>query len=277
MTSQSRAVLVTGAAGGIGTAITRALLDAGMIVGAVDRNAAALDRLIARHGADRDRLVAIPGDLARVDFCEEAVARMIARFGRIEGVVNNAGIGMSSIRPDAETNHPGVEELTPALWDDFFAINVRAPMLVTRAAVPHMKRARFGRIINNTTSFRTMLRVLPYGATKAALEAMSAVWAAELGSIGITVNVLIPGGPTDTPFIAAQSGWPREQMLKPAIMGPPAAWLMSVEAATFNGQRITAARWDTSLPGAEAAKRAARPIGWPDLAADAVWLQNKRG
>ena len=181
---------------------------------------------------------------------------------------------MSSIRPDAESRHPGIAELTPELWDNFFAINVRAPMLVTRAALPHLERAGFGRVINNTTSFRTMLRVLPYGATKSALESMSAVWAEELASRGITVNVLIPGGPTDTPFISDAAGWARDKMLKPAIMGPPAAWLVSDDAAGFTGQRIIAARWDPKLPGRDAAARSARAIGWPELGADAVWLQS---
>ena len=62
-------------------------------------------------------------------------------------------------------------------------------------------------------------------------------------------------------------------MLRPEIMGPPIRWLVSDDAAAFNGQRITAARWDESLPGAEAAKRASRAIGWPELGADAVWLK----
>jgi len=149
---------------------------------------------------------------------------------------------------------------------------VRAPMLVTRAAVPEMKRRGWGRIINNTTSFRTMLRVLPYGATKAALESMSAVWAKELDGSGITVNVLIPGGPTDTPFIADGSGWPRDRMLRPQIMGPPALWLLSDASGSVTGRRIVAARWDASLSGPEAAARA---IGWPELAADAVWLSER--
>ena len=78
-----------------------------------------------------------------------------------------------------------------------------------------MRRAGWGRIVNNTTSYRTMLRVLPYGAVKAALESISAVWADELKGAGIMVNVLVPGGPTDTPFISDAAGWPREQMLKP--------------------------------------------------------------
>ena len=102
---------------------------------------------------------------------------------------------------------------------------------------------------------------------------MSAVWAQELKGVGITENVLIPGGPTDTPFIAPESGWPRDKMLQPAIMGPPACWLVSDEAGSFIGRRIIAAKWDTAAPPSEAARKASRAIGWPELGADAVWLQ----
>jgi len=270
-------VLLTGAAGGIGTAITEALLADGHSVVAVDRDEAALNRLSALHaGAGAgERLCAILADLSAEGACAHAVAAAAARFGRVDAVINNAGIGVSSLRPDAEVRLPAIEELTAEIWDNFFAINVRAPMLVARAAVPEMKRRGWGRIINNTTSFRTMLRVLPYGATKAALESMSAVWAKELAGSGITVNVLIPGGPTDTPFIADGSGWPRDRMLRPQIMGPPAGWLLSDASGAMTGQRIVAARWDASLSGPEAAVRAARAIGWPELAADAVWLAEK--
>jgi NAD(P)-dependent dehydrogenase (short-subunit alcohol dehydrogenase family) len=118
-----------------------------------------------------------------------------------------------------------------------------------------------------------MLRVMPYGAAKAAVESMSAVWASELAESGVTVNVLVPGGPTDTPLISDASGWPREKMLRPQIMGPPIAWLMSDEANGVTGRRITAARWDATLAPAAAAERAGRAIGWPELGADAVWLQ----
>ena len=102
---------------------------------------------------------------------------------------------------------------------------------------------------------------------------MSAIWANELDPDGITVNVLIPGGPTDTAFIADGAGWDRAKMLRPDIMGPPACWLISDDAAHYTGQRIIAARWDPALPGMQAAAKAGRAIGWPELGADAVWLQ----
>jgi len=224
----SRIVLITGAAGGIGRAMVASLLVAGHRIAALDYDAKGLDALLTAHAAHPD-LHAIEADLSTAKGCEAGMAAAVSHFGRVEVLVNNAGIGVSSLRPD----------------------------------------------INNTTSFRTMLRVLPYGATKAALEASSAVWAAELAGTGITVNVLIPGGPTDTPFIGAESGWARDAMLRPGVMGPPLAWLVSDAAGNFTGQRIIAARWDNSLTGAEAAARACRAIGWPELGADAVWLTAK--
>jgi len=271
----SRVVLLTGAAGGLGTVMTAALLAAGHSVAAVDRSADGLARLTASLKAGPERLLPIEAELSDAAACAAAVATAAAHFGRLEGVVNNAGIGMSSIRPDAETNHPSIAEMTAAIWDRFFAVNVRAPLLVTQAALPHLRKAGWGRIVNNTTSYRTMLRVLPYGATKSALESMSAVWALELGRSDITVNVLVPGGPTDTAFIADAAGWPRDQMLKPAIMGPPIAWLMSEAANGVNGKRFTAQHWDASLAPEEAAKKAARDIGWPELAAGPAWFTTK--
>jgi NAD(P)-dependent dehydrogenase (short-subunit alcohol dehydrogenase family) len=268
MAQTARVVLVTGAAGGIGSAITRVLLAAGHSVAAVDRDVSALDRL-----ASSDRIHPFLIDLSSESACLEAVASTVARFGRLDAVINNAGIGMSGIRGDAEVNLPGIEELTAEIWDRFYAVNVRAHMLVTQAALPHMRKGGFGRIINNTTSFRSMLRVNPYGPLKAALEAISAVWATELKGDGITVNVLIPGGPTDTPFISDDAGWDRAKMLQPAVMGPPAGWLITDEAAGYTGNRIIAANWDAKLPGREAAAKAGRAIGWPELGADAVWLK----
>jgi len=266
-----RTVLVTGGARRLGRVIALDLAAAGWQVAVHYRGSAEEARTTVAECA-----VHAPADCFQADLGDEAQVKallpaVVQRFGRVDAVVNNAGIGVSGLRPDAETNLPRIEELTAEVWDRFFAINVRAPMLVTQAAVPGMRRRGWGRIVNNTTSYLTMLRVLPYGATKSALESISAIWAKELEGSGITVNVLVPGGPTDTPFVSDASGIPRDKMLRPEVMGPPLSWLLSDEAAEFTGRRIIAGRWDTALPPAEAAAEVARPIGWPELCHDVIW------
>ena len=271
MANPSRVVLLTGAAGGIGRVMTQALLADGHRIVAVDRNEAGLERLKAVCGPEAP-VAYVPADLGTEAGCLKAVEAARERFRHVDALINNAGIGMSSIRPDAEAKHPGIEELPAEVYDRFLAVFVRAPAALTHALLPMMRQRQFGRIVNNTTSYLTMLRVQPYGAAKAALESMSAVWASELKDSPITVNVLVPGGPTDTPMINDASGWPRDKMLRPRIMAAPIRWLISDAANGFTGQRITAARWDAKLPDAEALKPASRAIGWPELSSDAVWL-----
>ena len=135
-------MLLTGAAGGIGRVMTQALLADGHRVAAVDRDAAALERLQALAAANGPAACASIADLSQEAACLEAVAAARERFGTVEAVINNAGIGMSAIRPDAEARHPGIEELTPETLDRFFAIFVRAPAILTRAALPMMQAAR---------------------------------------------------------------------------------------------------------------------------------------
>ncbi len=161
-------------------------------------------------------------------------------------------------------------EATPELWSRFFAVNLFDSIFMLRAALPAMRAGGWGRVVNNTTSFFTMLRVLPYGATKAALESASAVWAKELDGSGVTVNVVVPGGPTDTAFISDQAGIDRAKMLRPEVMAPPLRWLASDASAPTTGQRFIAALWDHDLPAHEAAEKAGAPIGWPELAAATV-------
>src|SRR5262245_61282368 len=108
MPAQSRVVLLTGAAGGLGRVMTQALLADGHRIAAVDRDAGGLDRLKALPGA-AERLHAIAADLVSESECLKAVAAARQHFGAIDAIINNAGIGMSAIRPDAEARHPGIE------------------------------------------------------------------------------------------------------------------------------------------------------------------------
>jgi NAD(P)-dependent dehydrogenase (short-subunit alcohol dehydrogenase family) len=273
MTHTAKTALITGGAGGLGKAMAKALTADGFNPAIFDTNQGAASEVAGqiREQSGTDCAIAIVGDVSDEKACNDGVAKCIDYFGSIDVLVNNAGIGVSSIRPDAERNHPSIEEIDRPLWDRFFAVNVTGPMLMVRAATPYMRANGWGRVINNTTSFFTMLRVLPYGASKSALESMSAIWAAELENTGITVNVLVPGGPTDTPFVSDGAGIPRDKMLKPAIMGPPIRWLASTASDGVTGQRFVAASWDSDTDDAQAAKNAGAPIGWPELGKAVVW------
>lgn len=251
--------------------MVRALLSDGHRVAGVDADEEALRRLVEGLGRPPE-LLAITCDLAAPDACRAAVQEIVATFGSLQAVINNAGIGSRHVPATRVQSQPGLDEIPADVWDRFFAINTRAPMLLSQAALPSMRAAGWGRIVNVTTSFRSMLNALPYGASKAALESMSAVWASQLIGLGVAVNVLIPGGPTDTPFVP-EIGMARSSMLRPDIMAQPISWLLSDDSNGFHGRRITAARWPGAGVGLDAAIAASRPIGWPELGADAVWGQ----
>lgn len=267
----SRSIVITGAARGIGRAVAHALLGDGHKVCVVDVNADALAQC-REDLASAGNAHFVEADITREEDCVRAVAETLEQFGALHGLVNNAGIGVSSLRPDAEIRHPSIEELTPEIWQRFFDVNVLGAVRMTRAAIAPMKAARWGRIINNTTSYLTMLRVQPYGAVKAALESTAAVWAKELDGTGITVNVVVPGGPTDTEFVA-DIGIPRQQMLRPSVLAPPIQWLMTREADGLTGRRFVAGHWDAGLAPATAAAKIARSIGWPELTGDVIWAK----
>src|SRR6185436_17217732 len=134
----SRVVLLTGAAGGIGRVMTQALLADGHRVAAVDRDASSLERLKAQCGGN-ERLYPVLAELSHDGGCRRAVEATRERFGTIEAVINHAGVGMSSIRPDAEARAPGIEEIRQDTFDAFMQVFVRAPAIIVRMALPIMK------------------------------------------------------------------------------------------------------------------------------------------
>lgn len=278
--SEARVALVTGGGGGIGAAIAKDVAARGIRVAVTDIDGAAAEKVAAEINAlyGTGSAIALIHDVSVEADCARAVADTVASFGSLDILINNAGIGVSTVRPDAETNLPSIAEVTPELMNRFYAINFMGAVHMIRAAVPAMVERGWGRVINNSTSFVTMLRVLPYGPLKAALEASSAVWAKELEGTGVTVNVLVPGGPTDTAFIHVDAGIPRQKMLKPSVMGPPAAWLASTDSDGITGKRYIAGFWNPALPEREAARESGAPIGWPDLAAQTrLWPGEEPG
>jgi NAD(P)-dependent dehydrogenase (short-subunit alcohol dehydrogenase family) len=267
MAKQQQVALVTGGGRGIGRAMVLGLLQHGFHVAAVDRDEAPLAELAALAGPGA-ALLTLARDIARPETCAAVVASVRERLGGICVLVNNAGVGQGSIRPDNWRRPIRFWEVSPEDWRRFAAVNVEAIHTLSSAAVPDMLAAKWGRIINVTTSLGTMLRggYVPYGPTKASAEALTGVMAEDLAGTGVTANVLVPGGVTNTTLVPDDAGFDRAAMLQPAIMVPPLLWLVSAAADVVNGQRFLAAGWDSALPVAEAATQAGAPVGWKSIA-----------
>jgi NAD(P)-dependent dehydrogenase (short-subunit alcohol dehydrogenase family) len=262
--ADGRVVILTGAAGGFGAVFSRAFLKAGWRIAALDIRAAGVAELERTYG--RERVLGLRCDISDAADCAAKVQQAAEHFGQVDALVNNGALGMNSVREDAEQGKLQIEDVPAELWARFMAVNVNGPFFMAKAVVPLLRRRGWGRIINVTTSFVTMMKAgfSPYGATKAAVEAWSAMLSKELDGTGITVNIVIPGGAADTPMV---SGVPRENLISPEVMAAPAVYLLSDESEGVNGQRLIGVEWQ---PGSAPGSNPRAPIGWPDLVRPAV-------
>src|SRR5216683_1214957 len=270
MTETQRVAIVTGAAGGIGRAMARGLLAAGIRVAGVDRDREPLEALVAmtREQGKAAELLTIQIDLSSDSAADEITRATRSGFGRIDILVNNAGIGPGAIRADSWQRPLKFWEITSDQWRRFVAVHTTAPWALANAVVPEMMREGWGRIVNVTTSLGTMLNAgsPTYGPSKAALEALSAIMAKDLDGTGVTVNVLVPGGITNTGMVPLEAGYDRAEMIQPAVMAPPLNWLVSDAAGDVTGRRFLAVHWDSTLPPEEAAAKAGAPVAWTEIA-----------
>ena len=270
MSDAVRVAIVTGAAGGIGRELVQGLLGLGIRVAAVDLTAAGLAQVTtsARALGRETALLTIEADLSLESSVVDIIVKTRARFGKVDILVNNAGIGQATLRADNWQQPIRFWEVRPDDWRRFVAVHTTAPLLLAQAVVPGMMEAKWGRIVNVTTSLGTMIRSgsPTYGPSKAALEALSAIMAKDLEGSGVTVNVLVPGGVTNTAMVPQEAGFDRAQMIQPEIMVRPLVWLISDAAAAVTARRFLAVHWDPALPPAEAAEKAGAPIAWTSIA-----------
>jgi NAD(P)-dependent dehydrogenase (short-subunit alcohol dehydrogenase family) len=262
-----RTAIITGAARGLGAAMAAGLAGAGARLSLTDIDIAELrrtrDAIYAESG--NDAIMVFGADSARYSDANDVVVETCARYGATDIVINNAAIGLATIRPDFVTRPVRFWEIDPRAWARILAVNVNGPFFLEHAAVPGMIKKGWGRVINVTTTFQTMLTFEVYGPSKAAIEAHSHIAAGALGGTGVTVNVVTTGGPADTAQVTDDLGVPRHSLLSPAIMVPPVLWLCSEAANEVTGRRLSAAHWESALPPTEALVRASRPIAWPEL------------
>ncbi|HWE45420.1 MAG TPA: SDR family oxidoreductase [Caulobacteraceae bacterium] len=182
-----KTVLVTGASRGIGAAIAEAFGDAGAFVGVhCGRETAKADAIAARFG---DRAAVFQADLSRLEDCERLWGEALDCFGRIDVLVNNAGVAIGS---------PPDEPVTRWLadWETTMAVNLTATALLSRAAVAHFQTAGGGRIVNiaSRAAFRgDTPDYLAYAASKGGMVALTRSIARGYGKDGVTAFVVAPG------------------------------------------------------------------------------------
>jgi len=173
-------------AAGIGRAVAELAAADGASVVLSARRAVLLDSVVAGIVAKGGRALAVPGDIAASGVPEEIVRLTLARFGRIDILVNNAALARSTRFP----------ELSAEEWREALEVNLTAPFLLTKAVVPAMKEQHYGRIVNVSSSAGRMVSTLGgahYTASKAGLLGLTRAAAKELGQYGITVNAVCPG------------------------------------------------------------------------------------
>ena len=220
--SEARVALITGCGkeNGIGAAIARQLAEDGFTVAVADIAAAGvdndnaversgtgwqgLDTLVARIQEAGGQAMSLTGDVSREEGAADLVARTLERYGRLDVLVNNAGAPHGQDRGQ-------IEEVPLEAWEAVMAINVRGVFLMARAAVPHMKKQCYGRIISMSSV--AGLVALPeratYCASKAAVIGFTRSLAYDLAPLGITVNCICPGSIRTDRAISStlRAGW----------------------------------------------------------------------
>jgi NAD(P)-dependent dehydrogenase (short-subunit alcohol dehydrogenase family) len=236
MNNPSKVALVTGAARGIGLATAEWFLDAGWSVALLDIDAPTLAAAVARI-ARPERTLELPADVRDPRQVAAAVARIDARFGRLDALVNNAGIAI--FRPLLETTFDD--------WQQVLATNLNGPFICTQAAAPLMLRGGGGAVVNvaSISGLRASTLRVAYGTSKAALIQLTLQQAAELGDRGIRVNAVAPG-PVETAMAAQvhdaairqayHDTIPLNRYAAPAEIAAAIGFLCSDAASYVNGQ-----------------------------------------
>jgi NAD(P)-dependent dehydrogenase (short-subunit alcohol dehydrogenase family) len=232
---EGRVVIVTGGASGIGRATARRLLAEGARVTVVDSSAENVTDTVAE--LDPERALGVVGDVSVAADVERAFAQTIARYGRVDGLFNNAGIA-----PAPRT----LAEFDTETFARVLAVNVLGVFHGLRTMLGALAEQGSGGAIVNTSSglgLRGIAGQGPYAASKAAVISLTKTAAREAGPAGVRVNALLPG-PTETPMYMAVPEEIREEYAKliplgrmgqPAEQAAMAAWLLSDEAAFVTG------------------------------------------
>ena len=185
-----KVVVVTGGGNGIGRAYCRGIAREGGTAVVADIDGAAAERVSQAIADSGGKALAVRVDVADLQSCRQMAQQTLERFGRIDGLINNAAIFMS-----VPASKGGWQEIDEQEWDRVMTVNVKGLWLCSRAVVPAMQQRKQGSIVNisSNMAFNGGLTMMHYVTSKAAVVGFSRVLARELGADNIRVNTLAPG------------------------------------------------------------------------------------
>jgi gluconate 5-dehydrogenase len=236
--------VITGGSSGFGFAMAKTLLSHGAVVAIAARGGIKLDQAYAELKAKGFDVHKLEMDVRNEASAAAAAGWAATNWDRLDMLVNNAGIGMGAINKGERGAPTPFYEIQVEDFMDVVNTNFIGYFLVARAFVPLMLRHGGGRVVNVSTSIRTMTArgQLPYGPARAGAEAMSVILADELKDRNIMVNVLLPGGASNTGFVpeGQRANAESRGLLPASVMNEAILFLASEEAAGLTGERIIA-------------------------------------
>lgn len=236
-----RVVVITGASQGIGEACARRLVHDGAAVALWDVADEAGERLAAELGAAGHRAVYAHCDVSKKAEVDAALAATLAAFGRVDGLVNNAGIFKAA----------DFLEIDEADWDAVIAVNLKGSFLVGQAVARELVKAGGGAIVNmsSVNGRLTIPSIASYNASKGAIDQLTRVMALSLADRGVRVNAVAPGTiatelaknavlTSDEAKARIMSRTPMKRLGEPAEVADVCAWLLSDAASYVTGEIV---------------------------------------
>jgi 3-oxoacyl-[acyl-carrier protein] reductase len=236
---RDRIALVTGAASGIGAATARRFAREGATVAINDAKPEGLDAVAGEIRAAGAKALVLPGDVTKKVDCERIVQDVTRTFGRLDILINNAGINRDAM----------AAKMTEEQWDAVLSVNLKGTFLCAQAALPGMRERAWGRVVN-TSSIGALGNIgqANYAASKAGVIGLTKTLALEYAKYGVTVNAIAPG-PVMTAMLTGVPEAIRERIIAQVPVGRIASpdeiagvhvFLASEDAAFITGQVIFA-------------------------------------
>jgi NAD(P)-dependent dehydrogenase (short-subunit alcohol dehydrogenase family) len=232
---QDKVAIVTGGAHGLGLTIAESYLEAGARVAILDRDVDRLEQAADELATAGHACLRLAADVRYEQEIDEAVQCVMKSWGRVDILVNNAALLSSFVQADAPDRLP-FWEVDPARWRELWEVNVTGLWLCTRRVAREMVAQRSGSIINVTTTAHTMTSEahIPYGPSKAAVEAFTRAGASQLKPHRVRMNALLPGGAVNPRGSASPHYSPWN------VMVPAALYLASDRSSRVSGESIIA-------------------------------------